>query len=53
MDFALTEAQLEIQRRAREFAQRELAPGVLERDAQETFPMDILKKLGDEGLIGL
>ena len=53
MTFELTDTQLEIQKRAREFAQQELAPGVLERDAQEIFPLDILKKLGDAGLIGI
>lgn len=53
MDFGLNEVQKNYQRRAREFAERELAPGVLERDSTEVFPMDILKKLGDAGLIGI
>ena len=53
MDFTLTDYQKEIQEKARQFALRELAPGVQERDISEEFPMDILKKLGDEGLIGL
>lgn len=53
MNFALTKEQLEIQARARAFAQREVAPGAQERDITEVFPMDLLKKLGDEGLIGL
>lgn len=53
MNFALTERQLLIQQAAREFAQKELLPGAQERDITEEFPMDILKKLGDAGLIGL
>lgn len=53
MNFALTEQQLLIQQAAREFAEKELAPGAQERDMTEEFPMDILKKLGDAGLIGL
>ncbi len=53
MNFELTKEQLEIQAKAREFAQKYVAPGVLERDRTEVFPMEILKKLGDEGLIGL
>lgn len=53
MDFALTEKQLLIQQAAREFAEKELAPGAQERDITEVFPMDLLKKLGDAGLIGL
>ena len=42
MDFALTEKQKLIQQAAREFAERELLPGVQERDLTEEFPMDIL-----------
>jgi len=53
MDFQFTQEQQQTQALARAFAQKELAPGVLERDSQELFPMDILKKLGDAGLIGL
>lgn len=53
MNFELTPQQLEIQRRSKEFAQKELLPGVLERDQEERFPMEILKKLGDAGLIGI
>ncbi len=53
MDFALTEKQIEIQQRAREFAEKELAPGVQERDLAEEFPMELVKKLGDAGLLGL
>lgn len=53
MDFNLNETQKMYQQKARAFAQRELAPGVQERDQTEIFPMDILKKLGDEGLIGI
>lgn len=53
MNFDYTPAQLEIQAKARAFAQNELAPGVLERDRTEVFPMDLLKKLGEAGLIGL
>ncbi|WP_446899862.1 acyl-CoA dehydrogenase family protein [Clostridium sp. LBM24168] len=53
MNFTLTEKQLLIQQAAREFAKNELLPGVQERDITEEFPMDILKKLGNAGLIGL
>lgn len=53
MNFELNAQQLEIQQRAREFAQKELLPGVIERDLEERYPMEILKKLGDEGLIGV
>lgn len=53
MDFSLTEKQLQYKKRASEFAKRELAPGAQERDMTEEFPMDILKKLGAAGLIGI
>lgn len=53
MDFKLTEKQKMYQEKARAFAERELKPGAIERDQTEVFPMDILKKLGDEGLIGI
>ena len=51
--FELTDYQKEIQQRARNFAQEELLPGVIERDKTEYFDMELLKKLGDAGLIGI
>lgn len=53
MDFALNETQKMYQEKARAFAERELRAGAIERDQSEVFPMDLLKKLGDEGLIGI
>lgn len=53
MDFALTEKQKMYQEKARAFAERELRAGAIERDMTEEFPMDLVKKLGDEGLIGI
>lgn len=53
MNFALTEEQEVIRQKAKAFAERELAPGVQERDQTEEFPMHLVKKLGEEGLIGL
>ena len=38
MDFKLTEEQLMIQRAAREFAQQQCLPGVIERDELQKFP---------------
>lgn len=52
-DFTLTPYQKEIQERAREFAQKELLPGVIERDVNAVYDMGLIKKLGDAGLIGL
>lgn len=53
MDFNLTEQQQLIQKTAREFAQNELLPNVIERDETSTFPVDAYKKLGKMGFIGL
>lgn len=53
MDFTLNATQKMYQEKARAFAQRELLEGAIDRDLTEQFPMDILKKLGDEGLIGI
>lgn len=53
MNFALTEEQEVIRQKAKAFAERELAPGVQERDQTEEFPMHLVQKLGEEGLIGL
>lgn len=53
MDFALTEKQILIRDTARRFALEELKPGAQERDLKEEFPMHLIKKLGDMGLIGI
>ena len=38
---------------ARDFAQTELFPGVIERDENQSFPTDQIKKLGDLGFLGM
>lgn len=50
MDFNLSEEQLMIQQAARDFAQNELLPGVIERDDQQKFPAEQVKKMGEMGL---
>lgn len=49
MDFNLSEEQLMIQQAARDFAQNELLPGVIERDDQQKFPAEQVKKMGEMG----
>ena len=46
MDFTLSEEQLMIQQAARDFAQQELLPGVIERDEEQRFPAEQIKKMG-------
>lgn len=53
MNFQLTEEQLAVQAAARDFAQNELLPGVIERDADQKFPMEQIKKMGQLGFMGM
>jgi len=53
MDFNLTEEQLMVQKAARDFAQNELLPGVIERDDKQIFPADEIKKMGELGFMGM
>jgi alkylation response protein AidB-like acyl-CoA dehydrogenase len=53
MHFEFTEEQLMIRQAARDFAQTELKPGVIERDEHQKFPAEQVKKLGELGFLGL
>ncbi len=53
MDFSLTEEQLMIQEAARDFANLELQPGVIERDEKQYFPAELRKKMADLGFMGI
>ncbi|MBK7885984.1 MAG: acyl-CoA dehydrogenase [Bacteroidetes bacterium] len=53
MFFQLTEEQLMIQQAARDFAQQELLPGVIERDEHQKFPKEQVKRLGELGFLGM
>jgi alkylation response protein AidB-like acyl-CoA dehydrogenase len=53
LDFLLTEEQELTRQTVREFAEREIAPGAIERDESQEFPRDIMKKLGEMGMLGV
>lgn len=53
MHFELSEEHLMIQQAARDFAQNELKPGVIERDEHQKFPTEQIKKLGELGFLGM
>ncbi len=53
MDFNLTEEQKMIQQAARDFAQTELLPGVIERDELSQFPTEQVKKMAELGFLGM
>ena len=44
MNFQLTEEQILIQKTSREFADTELAPGVVEREDKKKWPKEGIKK---------
>jgi len=53
MNFELTEEHLAVQQAARDFAQTELLPGVIERDEHQKFPAEQIKKMGELGFMGM
>ena len=53
MNFSLSEEQLMIKQAAKDFAQNELLPGVIERDEQQKFPKEQVKKMGELGFLGM
>lgn len=53
MNFQLTEEQLAVKMAAREFAQTELLPGVIERDTHQKFPAEQVRKMGELGFLGM
>ncbi len=53
MDFTLTEEQLMIRQAARDFAQQELLPGVIERDEEQKFPTAQVKMMAELGFMGM
>lgn len=52
MDFRLTEEQAQIRDMVRDFAAREIAPHVMEWDEAQHFPLDVMRHLGELGLLG-
>lgn len=53
MSHTLTEEQLAVKEAARDFAQKELLPGVIERDSKMIFPTEQIKMMGELGFLGM
>ena len=53
MEFKLTEEQLMIRQAARDFANTECLPGVIERDEKQKFPYEQVMKLAELGFMGM
>jgi alkylation response protein AidB-like acyl-CoA dehydrogenase len=52
MDFRLTEEQEQIKQMVRDFAEAEVKPNVMEWDEAQHFPLDVMRKLGELGMLG-
>lgn len=53
MDFTLNEEQLAVRDAARDFAQRVLKPGVIERDRTMAYPTDEVRQMAELGFMGM
>ena len=53
MDFTYPDEVLEIRRVARDFAEKEIRPHVMEWDEAQTFPREVLSRLGSLGFLGI
>ncbi len=52
MDFEFTAEQIQLRRSVRDFAEAEIAPHVLEWDENQIFPLEVIKKAGQLGMMG-
>ena len=53
MDFKLTDEQIQVRDMVREFAESEVAPYIQEWEAKGEFHPEILRKMGELGILGL
>jgi alkylation response protein AidB-like acyl-CoA dehydrogenase len=53
MDFNYTETQTQIAEMIRDFANKHIRPSMMEWDEAQIFPVDLFKKLGELGLMGV
>ncbi|WP_305791710.1 acyl-CoA dehydrogenase [Spirosoma foliorum] len=53
LNFNLSEEHLAVKEAARDFAQNELLPGIVERDNEARFPAEQVKKMGELGFLGM
>ncbi|MFD2573700.1 acyl-CoA dehydrogenase [Spirosoma soli] len=53
LNFNLSEEHLAVQEAARDFAQNELLPGIVERDNEARFPAEQVKRMGELGFLGM
>jgi alkylation response protein AidB-like acyl-CoA dehydrogenase len=52
VDFEYTPEQIQLRKTVREFAEAEIGPHVMEWDEAQTFPIEVIRKLGELGYMG-
>ena len=53
MDFKLTQENEQVRELARNFAQTEIKPVVMKFDEAQEFPLELMRKLGSLGFLGV
>ncbi len=53
MNFDISENQLMIEQMVKDFAEKEIRPNVMKWDESQTFPVDLFRKAGELGLMGI
>jgi alkylation response protein AidB-like acyl-CoA dehydrogenase len=53
MEFILTEEQIAVQEAARDFTQKDLLPGVIDRDRNMSYPKEEVRKMSELGFMGM
>jgi alkylation response protein AidB-like acyl-CoA dehydrogenase len=53
MNFDLSENELMIQQMVKDFAEKEIRPNVMKWDESQEFPVDLFRKAGELGLMGI
>lgn len=53
MNFGYTETQVEIAKMIQDFATKHIRPNMMEWDESQVFPVEVFKKLGELGLMGV
>ena len=53
MEFSFSPEQIELRKQIREFAEAEIKPYVMLWDEAQTFPLEVVKKLGNLGCLGV
>ncbi len=53
MDFQYTDTQLQIADMVRDFANKHIRPDMMKWDEEQIFPVDLFKKMGELGLMGV